>query len=53
VRVFDDDEVEPAAAPFAPCGDSDFVADGLEFVTEVVVEFGGEGARADARGVLD
>jgi len=44
VRVFDDDEVEPAAASFAACCDANFVADLLELFAYFVELFCWEGA---------
>ncbi len=51
VRVFERDEVQPAATAGAAGRGTEFVAEGLECVAGGVVEFGGEGTAADALGV--
>lgn len=39
---FDDDEIEPAAAPFPAGGDAKFPADGLQFFADCIALFGRE-----------
>ena len=51
VRVAGQNEIQPAAAALAACGDAELAADALQLVAVGVELLGGEGAAADAGGV--